>query len=142
MINCINIMGRLTAEPELKVTTNGTNVTTFTVAVDRQYSKGEKQTDFIPVTAWRGTADFISKYFRKGQMIAVQGSLQTRKYQDKEGHNRTAFEVVASEVSFCGDKKEAGNSTTEQPAERPAEQPVQTSLDINEWDDEQDELPF
>ena len=136
MINCINIMGRLTAEPELKVTTNGTNVTTFTVAVDRQYSKGEKQTDFIPVTAWRGTADFISKYFRKGQMIAVQGSLQTRKYQDKEGHNRTAFEVVASEVSFCGDKKEAGNSTTQ------AEQPVQTSLDINEWDDEQDELPF
>lgn len=137
MINCINIMGRLTADPELKVTTSGTNVTTFTVAVDRQYSKGEKQTDFIPVTAWRGTADFISKYFRKGQLIAVQGSLQTRKYQDKEGHNRTAFEVVASDVSFCGDKKEAGNSTTQ--AEQPAQQ---TSLDINEWEDEQDELPF
>lgn len=127
MINCINIMGRLTAEPELKVTTNGTNVTTFTVAVDRRYSNGEKQTDFIPVTAWRGTADFISKYFRKGQMIAVQGSLQTRKYQDKDGHNRTAFEVVASEVSFCGDKKEAGSPATQ------AEQPA---------DDIVDELPF
>lgn len=134
MINCINIMGRLTDTPELKVTNSGTNVTTFTVAVDRQYSKGEKQTDFIPVTAWRGTAEFISKWFSKGQMIAVQGSLQTRKYQDKDGHNRTAFEVVAEQVSFCGDKK-ADHSNTEQPAE-------QTSLDINEWDDEQDELPF
>ena len=133
MINCINIMGRLTDTPELKITNSGTNVTTFTVAVDRQYSKGEKQTDFIPVTAWRGTADFISKWFSKGQMIAVQGSLQTRKYQDKDGHNRTAFEVVAEQVSFCGDKK-ADHSNTEQP--------VQTSLDINEWDDEQDELPF
>ncbi len=133
MINCINIMGRLTDTPELKVTNSGTNVTTFTVAVDRQYSKGEKQTDFIPVTAWRGTAEFISKWFSKGQMIAVQGSLQTRKYQDKDGHNRTAFEVVAEQVSFCGDKK-ADHSNTEQP--------VQTSLDINEWDDTGDELPF
>ena len=141
MINCINIMGRLTDTPELKVTNSGTNVTTFTVAVDRQYSKGEKQTDFIPVTAWRGTAEFISKWFSKGQMIAVQGSLQTRKYQDKDGHNRTAFEVVAEQVSFCGDKK-ADHSNTEQPAVEPAEQPAQTSLDINEWDDTGDELPF
>ena len=133
MINCINIMGRLTDTPELKTTNSGTNVTTFTVAVDRQYSKGEKQTDFINVVAWRGTAEFVSKWFSKGQMIAVQGSLQTRKYQDKDGHNRTAFEVVAEQVSFCGDKK-ADHSNTEQP--------VQTSLDINEWDDEQDELPF
>ena len=141
MINCINIMGRLTDTPELKVTTSGTNVTTFTVAVDRQFSKGEKQTDFINVVAWRGTAEFVSKWFSKGQMIAVQGSLQTRKYQDKDGHNRTAFEVVAEQVSFCGDKK-AGNSNTEQPAGQPAEQPAQTSLDINEWDDTGDELPF
>lgn len=136
MINCINIMGRLTDTPELKVTSGGTNVTTFTVAVERQYSKGEKQTDFIPVTAWRSTAEFVSKWFSKGQMIAVQGSLQTRKYQDKDGHNRTAFEVVAEQVSFCGDKK-ADHSNTEQPA-----QPEQTSLDINEWDDTGDELPF
>jgi single-strand DNA-binding protein len=134
MINCINIMGRLTDTPELKVTNSGTNVTTFAVAVERQYSKGEKQTDFINVVAWRGTAEFISKWFSKGQMIAVQGSLQTRKYQDKDGHNRTAFEVVAEQVSFCGDKK-ADHSNTEQPAE-------QTSLDINEWDDTGDELPF
>ena len=134
MINCINIMGRLTDTPELKVTPNGTNVTTFTVAVERTYSKGEKQTDFINVVAWRGTAEFVSKWFSKGQMIAVQGSLQTRKYQDKDGHNRTAFEVVAEQVSFCGDKK-ADHSNTEQPAE-------QTSLDINEWDDTGDQLPF
>lgn len=136
MINCINIMGRLTDTPELKITNSGTNVTTFTVAVERQYSKGEKQTDFIPVTAWRWTAEFVSKWFSKGQMIAVQGSLQTRKHQDKDGHNRTAFEVVAEQVSFCGDKK-ADHSNTEQPAE-----PQQTSLDINEWDDTGDELPF
>ncbi len=135
MINSVVLIGRLTATPELKVTTTGTNVTTFTVAVDRQYSKGEKQTDFIPVTAWRGTADFVSNWFQKGSMIAVQGSLQTRKYQDKEGHNRTAFEVVASEVSFCGEKKGTGSPTT-------AEQPVQTSLDVNEWEDSGDELPF
>jgi single-strand DNA-binding protein len=141
MINCINIMGRLTDTPELKVTNSGTNVTTFTVAVERQYSKGEKQTDFINVVAWRGTAEFISKWFSKGQMIAVQGSLQTRKYQDKDGHNRTAFEVVAEQVSFCGDKK-ADHSNTEQPAQPPAEQPVQTSLDINEWDNEESDLPF
>lgn len=136
MINCINIMGRLTDTPELKVTPNGTNVTTFTVAVERTYSKGEKQTDFINVVAWRGTAEFVSKWFSKGQMIAVQGSLQTRKYQDKDGHNRTAFEVVAEQVSFCGDKK-ADHSNTEQSA-----QPEQQSLDINEWDDTGDQLPF
>ena len=109
MLNCCVIMGRLTADPELRTTTSNISKTTFTVAVDRSFARPgeEKQTDFIPVTAWRATADFVSKYFRKGSMIAVQGALQTRKYEDKDGNKRTAFEIVASNVSFCGSKAES-----------------------------------
>lgn len=110
MLNSIIIMGRLTADPELRSTSSGLSVTTFTVAVDRNYAKSgeEKKTDFIPVSAWRSTADFVSKYFRKGSMIAVQGSLQTRNYEDKNGNKRVAFEVLADQVSFCGSKSESG----------------------------------
>lgn len=103
MLNCAAIMGRLTADPELKTTNSGLSVTSFSVAVDRPYQKGkEKKVDFINVVAWRQTAEFVSKYFSKGSMIAVQGSIQTRKYTDRNGNNRTAFEVVADNVSFCG----------------------------------------
>ena len=111
MLNCCVIMGRLTADPELRTTSSNLSVTTFTVAVDRGYARPgeEKQTDFIPVTAWRTTADFVTKYFRKGSMIAVQGALQTRNYEDKNGNKRTAFEIVASNVSFCGSKAESGS---------------------------------
>ena len=110
MLNSIIIMGRLTSDPELRSTSSGLSVTTFTVAVDRNYAKPgeEKKTDFIPVSAWRSTADFVSKYFRKGSMIAVQGSLQTRNYEDKNGNKRVAFEVLADQVSFCGSKSESG----------------------------------
>lgn len=109
MINNVTIMGRLTAAPELKVTESGTSVLRFCVAVERAYApKGqERQTDFINVVAWRQTAEFIDRNFSKGQMIAVEGSIQTRKYQDGQGNTRTAFEVVANNVSFCGDKKTA-----------------------------------
>lgn len=107
MLNSIIIMGRLTAAPELRQTSSGLSVTSFTVAVDRAYSKEEKQTDFIPVVAWRSTADFVTKYFGKGSMIAVQGSLQTRNYEDKQGNKRTAYEVLADQVSFCGSKSES-----------------------------------
>ena len=80
MLNVVALLGRLTADPELRKTPNGVSVTTFTVAVNRSYVKqgGERQTDFIDVVAWRSTAEFITKYFKKGQMIAVQGSIQTR----------------------------------------------------------------
>lgn len=110
MLNCCVIMGRLTADPELRTTASNLSVTSFTVAVDRGYARPgeEKQTDFIPVTAWRQTADFVTKYFHKGSMIAVQGALQTRNYEDKNGNKRTAFEIVASNVSFCGSKAESG----------------------------------
>ena len=111
MLNSIIIMGRLTADPELRTTSSGLSVSSFTVAVDRGYVKPgeEKKTDFIPVVAWRSTADFVSKYFRKGSMIAVQGSLQTRNYEDKNGNKRTAFEIIADQVSFCGSKAESGS---------------------------------
>lgn len=109
MINTATIMGRLTAAPELKVTESGTSVLRFCVAVERAYTpKGqERQTDFINVVAWRQTAEFIDRNFGKGQMIAVTGEINTRKYQDNQGISRTAFEIVAREVSFCGDKKTA-----------------------------------
>ena len=112
MLNSVIIMGRLTADPELRTTPNGLSVTSFTVAVDRNYKLGdERQTDFISVVAWRGTADFVTRFFKKGQMIAVQGSLQVRNYEDKNGNKRTAYEVVADNVSFCGSKSEGGNNT-------------------------------
>lgn len=111
MLNCVVLMGRLTADPELRTTSSGISVTSFSVAVDRSYAKrGEdKTTDFINVTAWRSTADFITKYFHKGSMIAVQGSLQTRNYEDKNGNKRTAYDVVADQVSFCGSKAETSS---------------------------------
>ena len=112
MLNSVIIMGRLTADPELRTTPNGLSVTSFTVAVDRNYKSGdERQTDFISVVAWRGTADFVTRFFKKGQMIAVQGSLQVRNYEDKNGNKRTAYDVVADNVSFCGSKNESGNNT-------------------------------
>ncbi len=111
MLNSVIIMGRLTADPELRTTTSGLSVTSFTVAVDRNYRSGdERQTDFINCVAWRATADFVTRYFRKGQMIAVQGSLQVRNYEDKNGNKRTAYDVVADNVSFCGSKSESGNN--------------------------------
>lgn len=111
MLNCAIIMGRLTADPELRTTQSGISVTSFTVAVDRAYKSGdERQTDFINVVAWRSTADFVSRYFRKGQMIAVQGSIQVRNYEDKNGNKRTAVEIVADNVSFCGSKNEGGSN--------------------------------
>ena len=103
-LNSVIILGRICNDLELRTTTSGLSVTSFTVAVDRQYKSGdEKQTDFISVVAWRGTADFVTRFFKKGQMIAIQGSLQVRNYEDKDGNKRTAYDVVADNVSFCGD---------------------------------------
>lgn len=118
MLNCIIIMGRLTADPELKTTPNGTSVTSFCVAVDRSYVKQgeERQTDFINAVAWRQTADFITRYFHKGSMIAVQGSIQTRNYEDKNGNKRTAVEVLAGNVSFCGSKADSNEGFGAQPS--------------------------
>ena len=116
MVNSVVLMGRLTADPELKQTPSGTSVTAFSLAVERSFAKAgeERQTDFINIVAWRSTAEFVSRYFTKGQLVAVEGSVQTRKYQDKNGNNRTAFEVVASQVHFAEKKREQQSGFTNQ----------------------------
>ena len=102
MFNLAVLTGRLTADPELKYTQNNVPVCSFSIAVDRRYKQGEeRQADFINITAWRSTAEFVSKHFSKGSMIGIEGSIQTRRYVDKEtGKNRTAFEVIANNVQF------------------------------------------
>jgi single-strand DNA-binding protein len=114
MLNVAVLMGRLCADPELRQTPNGVSVTTFTLAVDRPYAKSgqERQTDFIDIVSWRNTAEFVCKYFKKGQLAAVQGSIQIRSYTDKEGNKRKAFEVVADHVHFAGSKEESSNNNT------------------------------
>ena len=143
MLNSIVILGRICNEPELRTTPSGLSVTSFTVAVDRSFAKSgeERQTDFIPVVAWRSTADFVTKYFHKGSMIAVQGSLQSRNYEDKQGNKRTAFEIVASEVSFCGGKNE-GNSNSEKPNNSPATPTYTPAPEDFEQTEIDDDLPF
>lgn len=106
MLNTAVIMGRLTADPELRKTPQGVDVTRFTVAVDRGYVKQgeERKADFVSVVCWRNTAEFVCKYFTKGSMIAVQGAIQTGTYE-KDGIKRNTFEIVADNVSFCGGKR-------------------------------------
>lgn len=112
MLNRIVLMGRLVSNPELRHTQNGLSVTSFTLAVNRDFARAgeERSTDFIDVVAWRASADFAAKYFSKGQLVAVDGSLQTRTYQDKNGVNRKAFEVVADKLHFAEKKRESYTS--------------------------------
>ena len=112
MLNKVILIGRLTADPELRYTTSGTAYLKLNVAVNRRYKKddGEQQADFIPVTAWKKTAEFISKYFFKGQMIIIEGSLQNNNYTDQNGVKHYSMNVNAENVNFCGSK--ADNSST------------------------------
>lgn len=123
MLNQITIMGRMTSDASLRTTNSGTIVTSFSVAVERPFQKAdaEKITDYIDVVAWRGLAEFVVKYFGKGRMICVQGSLQTRKYTDKNGQNRVAYEILAEHVHFTGEKKEAQNGAQ---SARTAHEPI------------------
>ena len=149
MLNVVALLGRLTADPELRQTPQGVSVTTFTLAVNRSYVKqGEqRQADFIDIVAWRGTAEFICKYFKKGQMMAVNGSIQTRTYQDKNGNNRKAFEILADNVYFADSKGSAGGSFGEDSSRGtfPTTEPVSYSAgdesDFAVIDDDED-LPF
>ena len=104
MLNVLAVMGRLVCNPEIRITSSGKKVSTFRIACNRQGK--ESSADFFDVVAWENTAIFVEKYFPKGSMIAVTGRLQSRNYQDKNGNNRTAIEIVAQNVSFCGEKKQ------------------------------------
>ena len=144
-MNVVAIMGRLTYEPELRVTPSNVSVLRFQIAVDRNYSpKGQdRQVDFIDCVAWRQTAEFISRYFHKGSMIAVEGSIQTSSYTDKNGNNRKQIEVVANNVSFCGNKS-ANNSSGQAPPVQSYAQGYSSAdtSDFEEIVDDEDDLPF
>jgi len=134
MLNKIVIMGRLTRDPELRRIQDGTPVTTISIACDRDRNKkGESHvTDFIEVVAWRSTAEFISRYFTKGRMIAVSGRLQIRDWTDKDGNKRRTAEVLADSAYFCDSKREGS-----------AEGSSESTTQFTEIDDEDDgELPF
>lgn len=112
MLNRVILMGRLVADPELKTTNTGVSVTSFRIAVDRSYVKSgeERKADFIDIVCWRQTAEFVCRYFGKGSLIAVEGQLQSRTFQAKDGTNRYVVEVVADNVSFTGERRDSGAS--------------------------------
>lgn len=161
MLNKAILMGRLTRDPELRYTPNGNvPVVTFTLAIDRNYSGNgrERQTDFIDIVAWRRQAEFVSQWFTKGMMAIVVGSIQSRRWQDKNGNNRTSIEVVADEIQFGETKKsrEANmgyqggyqSSYSAAPQQAPASHPTPSfdmpagDSDFSEISDDDGEVPF
>ena len=153
MLNRVVLMGRLVSDPELKTTASGISVTSFRIAVDRGYVKQgeERKADFIDIVCWRQQAEFVCRYFGKGAMIAVDGQLQTRTYQAKDGSNRYVVEVVADNVSFTGERRDnsGGNYGGNQSYSAPAPQqsfnapaaPAQPSYQSGSNADFQD-MPF
>lgn len=133
-MNNVTLMGRLTQDPELKQTPNGVSVATFSLAVNRNFQSkdGTRQADFINIVVWRGTADLVCKYFAKGQQVALEGSIQTRSYEDKQGNKRTAFEVVADQVYFAEGKSDSNTS-----------KPKESIADFGDFDEiDDDDMPF
>ena len=157
MLNVVAIMGRLVADPQLRQTQTGKNVASFRIACDRgrKDANGQSQADFIDVVAWDRTAEFVCRYFSKGSLIAIDGRLQSRSYQDKAGNNRTAVEIVANNVNFAAPKSSnpnAGAHPAQAPApmadySRPAAQPAAPSYSAGSNDDfalieDEGDLPF
>ena len=148
MLNKVIIMGRLVKDPELRRTQSGTAVTSFRIAVDRDFKSqdGSKQADFFDVVAWRSTAEFVSKYFTKGRMAVVEGRLQTRDWTDKDGGKRRSAEVVAENVYFGDSKRDGAGDYGAAPAysapSRPAAAPMSGHSDFAEIGEEDGELPF
>ena len=144
MLNHITIMGRFTKDPELRRTNSGTAVASFTLAVDRDFTdknSGEKETDFIDCTAWRNTAEFVSKYFSKGRMAVVSGRLQIRNWTDKEGNKRRSAEVVADNVYFADSKNSnTGNNFDNSVAN--FGNTAAPAQDYAQIDDDDGQLPF
>lgn len=114
MFNLVILSGRLTADAELKTTQNGISVTSFNIAVNRPKKDEEQLTDFINIVAWQNTAEFVTKYFKKGSLIGVEGSIRTRKYEDRDGNKRTVFEVIANQVHFLESKRNGDNISERQ----------------------------
>ena len=150
MLNKIILMGRLTRDPELRRTQSGTAVTSFSLAVDRDFKSqsGEKETDFIDIVAWRNTAEFVSKYFTKGRMAVVEGRLQIRDWTDRDGGKRRSAEVIAENVYFGDSKREGGSDYGSAPAygtpapSRGYAAPMGGQSDFAEIGEEDGELPF
>ena len=151
MLNRIILMGRLTRDPELRRTQSGTAVTSFSLAVDRDFKSqsGEKETDFIDIVAWRNTADFVSKYFSKGRMAVVEGRLQIRDWVDKDGGKRRSAEVIADNIYFGDSKRDGAGDYGSAPApsySAPAAggygSPAGGHSDFAEIGEEDGELPF
>lgn len=151
MLNVVAIMGRLVADPELKTTPTGINVCAFRIACDRSFVQQgqQRQADFVDVVAWRHNADFLCKHFAKGSMVAVQGRLQTRQYQDRNGNKRTAVEVVADSLSFAGSSKKPGGQAVDEGGEAPPSDyrdpaPAYSQGDADDFAviDDNDDLPF
>ena len=140
MMNVVTIMGRLTADPELKTTQNGISYCRFTVAVNRYSKDGEDTADFISCVAWRSTAEFICKYFLKGSKIALSGSIQTGSYTDKDGRKVYTTDVNTDKVFFCESKKEgSGESNTKSSKSRtPRKEPIDDEV----FEEIADDLPF
>ena len=148
-MNKVILVGRLTKDPELRVTTSGVNVCSFTVACDRRFVKQgeERKADFINCIAWRQSADAISKYFTKGNRIALEGSIQVRSWQDNEGKNRYATEVVVDQWEFAQSKGEGGAQGSYTPSDNSGLYPVESEApsmgDIDGFMPiEEDDLPF
>ena len=141
MLNHIDLMGRLTRDPELRRTGSGIPVASFTLAVDRDFSmKGqEKETDFIDVVAWRSTAEFAAKYFSKGRMAVVSGRLQIRVWQDKDGNKRRSAEVMAENIYFADSRQDGGNASPAYPSQNNYAAPQGEYAVV---DEEDSELPF
>lgn len=140
MLNVVALMGRLVADPQLRQTTTGKNVASFRVAVDRgrKDANGQNQADFFDIVAWDKSAEFVCRYFQKGSLIAVEGRLQSRNYQDKSGNNRNAVEVVVNNVSFAGNKEPAQSQNV---ANRAVSEPVVANNEYEPIEDDGD-LPF
>lgn len=143
-LNKVILMGRMTADPELKQSTSGVSVCSFNIAVNRKYNKdGKNEVDFISIVAWRQQAEFVSKYFKKGQAIVVCGSLQTRTWTDNQNNKRYATEVVADEVSFGGNKESSTEAKNDAPAQSyiPAAYSTENSQNFEEIPGDES-LPF
>lgn len=144
MLNRVILMGRLVADPELKTTQSGISVTSFRIAVERSYTKAgeERQTDFINIVCWRNTAEFVCKYFPKGSLIALEGQLQTRSYQDKDGTTRYMVEVLADKVSFTGEKTAEKQSKSTQTQGYPAPAGAAPTVYASGSDRDFEEMPL